>query len=55
MNVEPEFTMGEIIEFLESIKARESPFWGETTVGWQNGKIVWWREAGTKKPSRRGK
>lgn len=45
-----QFSIGEITELLEDIKAKEEPFWGETAQEWQSGKIVLWRESGTKKP-----
>jgi hypothetical protein len=45
-----QFSLKDINELLEYIKAKEEPFWGETAQEWQDGKIVLWRESGTKKP-----
>jgi len=47
------FTIEEITEFLEAIRNKNLPFWGETTQNWQNGRIVLWKEAGVKKPNER--
>jgi len=46
------FTLAEIAELLEDIQARSPPFWGETTQAWQNGRILWWKESGVKKPEK---
>jgi len=45
-----QFSIKEIAELLEDIKAKDEPFYGETAQEWQDGKIVLWRESGTKKP-----
>lgn len=45
-----EFKLEEVYELLEAIAKRERPFWGETAQQWQHGKIILFKEAGTRKP-----
>jgi len=45
-----EFSIEEVSDMLHQIRERERPFYGEITLVWQEGKIVLWRESGTKKP-----
>ena len=40
---EAEYTIEDIVQFLEDIKAQPEPFWGDTTISWQAGKMVMWK------------
>ncbi len=48
--MEAEYTIEDIVGLIKSIKKKQEPFYGETTIKWDNGKMILWREAGTKKP-----
>ena len=49
------FTLEEIKEMLIGIANKSPPFWGETTLLWQDGKTILWREVTTRKPMKGGK
>ena len=45
------YSLDEVIEMLKGKAEQQPPFWGETTLVWQNNKIVLWKETSSKKPN----